>query len=112
MVPSFVEPELRENEVRGEVMYIDGFGNLITNISEGLLAELGILDGSELSVEVGGRALRLKLRSAYGEARPGELMAIIDSWGMLELAVNLGSAAEALGARPGDKVVVRPAGRS
>ena len=112
VVPSFAEPELAGGELRGEVMYVDGFGNLITNIPEGLLAELGISDGSELSVEVGGRALRLKLRSAYGEARPGELMAIIDSWGMLELAVNLGSAAEALGARPGDKVVVRPAGRA
>ncbi|OYT52501.1 hypothetical protein B6U66_01705 [Candidatus Bathyarchaeota archaeon ex4484_135] len=109
VVPSFAEPELRESEVRGEVMYIDGFGNVITNIPEGLLAELGISDGSDLEVEVGDRVLRLKLRSAYGEAKPGELTAIIDSWGMFEVAVNLGSAAEELGARPGDKVVVRPA---
>ena len=91
-------------------MYVDGFGNIITNIPEELLAGLGLRDGSRLCVRIGGKALELKLCSAYGEVKPGELLAIIDSWGMLEVAVNLGSAAKELGARPGETVVVEPIG--
>ncbi|RLI10868.1 hypothetical protein DRO33_05085 [Candidatus Bathyarchaeota archaeon] len=108
VVPSFARPELREGRALGEVMYIDGFGNLITNIPEELLARLGLRDGSRLAVRLGGHELELRLCSAYGEAKPGELLAIIDSWGMLEVAVNLGSAAGRLGARPGEPVEVKP----
>jgi S-adenosylmethionine hydrolase len=61
-------------------------------------------------VRIGPQELTLKLRSAYGQARPGEFLAIIDSWGMLELAVSLGSAAERLGVRPGERVEVAPEG--
>ena len=106
VVPDFARPEVSDEGISGEIMYVDGFGNLITNIPEELLAELGVKEGSEISIEMRGRGLKLKLHSAYGEARPGELLAIIDSWGMLEIAANLASAAEKLGVGPGDKIRV------
>ena len=110
VLPDFARPRLEGNRAVGEVMYIDGFGNIITNLPEALLAQLGLRDGCELSVRLGQRELKLKLCSAYGQVRPGELLAIIDSWGMLEVAVNLGSAAERLGVRPGERVEVAPEG--
>ncbi|RLI39129.1 hypothetical protein DRO60_02075 [Candidatus Bathyarchaeota archaeon] len=108
MVPSFAEPRVEGDVASGEVMYVDGFGNVITNIPEEFLEALGVSDGSKLAVKVGGRELELRLCSAYGEVAPGELLAIVDSWGMLELAVNLGSAASVLHVKPGDEVKVRP----
>ena len=111
VVPSFAEPRLDGPVALGEVMYIDGFGNIITNLPEDFLAQLGASEGSELAIRLGGRELRVRLRSAYGEARPGELLALIDSWGMLEVAVSLGSAAERLGVKPGERVEVRLTGR-
>ena len=110
VVPSFAEPRAEGGVAIGEVMHIDGFGNIITNIPEELLEELGISDGSRLSVRVGEHELKLRLCSAYGDVRPGSFLAIVDSWGMLEVAMNLGSAARALGVRPGDRVEVRPIG--
>ena len=106
VVPRFARPELRGDKLFGEVMYIDSFGNIVTNISEDLLKRVGASDGSELAMKIGDRHLRLRLRSAYGEVEPGSLLAIIDSWGMLEIAVNLGSAAEELGVGPGEPVEV------
>ena len=106
IVPGFARPELRGDRLFGEVMYIDGFGNIITNLPEELLAEIGASEGSELVVRIGDRRLRLKLCSAYGDVEPGSALAILDSWGMLEIAINLGSAAEKLAVKPGEPVEV------
>jgi len=110
LVPSFASPSASGGRAVGEVMYVDGFGNLITNISEEVLARLGIREGSRLRVRIGDRELEVRLCSSYGEAPPGGLLAIVDSWGMLELAVNLGSASEVLGSGPGETVVVEAPG--
>ena len=110
VMPSFAEPRIEGPRALGEVMYIDGFGNIITNISEEFLAKLGLGDGSYLRIRIGDEDLELRLCSAYGEAGPGELLAIVDSWGMLEIAINLGNAARELGVKPGQAVAVEPAG--
>ena len=107
VVPGFARRGLSGDKLFGEVMYIDGFGNIITNVSEDLLELIGASEGSELAIRIGDRRLRLKLHSAYGEVEPGSLLAIVDSWGMLEIAVNLGNAAEKLAVRPGEPVEIR-----
>ena len=50
------------------------------------------------------------VRRTYAEAAPGETLALVGSEGHLEIAVREGSAAHALGLRPGDQVLVRPGG--
>jgi len=50
------------------------------------------------------------VRRTYAEAAPGEPLALVGSEGHLEIAVREGSAAHALGLRPGDQVLVRPGG--
>lgn len=89
--------------LRGEVVYIDTFGNLVTNIRR---EELSALDGSAFEVTVGNAALT-GIRKTYGMVEKGATAALIGSTGYLEVAVNCGSAAEALGARVGDSVSVR-----
>ncbi|MBZ0220804.1 MAG: S-adenosyl-l-methionine hydroxide adenosyltransferase family protein [Candidatus Methylomirabilis sp.] len=89
--------------LRGEVVYIDSFGNLITNIRR---EDLSALDGTAVEVTVKNAALT-GLKKTYAMVEKGAATALIGSTGYLEVAVNRGNAAEALGARVGDTVAVR-----
>jgi S-adenosylmethionine hydrolase len=91
--------------VEGQVLYVDRFGNLITNISEeDLVSAVSGMEG--FNVYVG--PLRVgQLRTTYGEVEPGEIVAIIGSTGMLEVAINKGNAAAQLRAGPGTIVIAR-----
>jgi hypothetical protein len=91
--------------IEGRVLYVDHFGNLISNICEAdLVAAVGNAAGA--SVFVG--PLRVgPLRRTYGDVKPGEIVAILGSTGMLEIALNQGNAAAQLRATPGTIVMVR-----
>jgi len=88
---------------QGEVVAIDRFGNLITNIPEELLP-------AEPRITVGRCTLR-KLSRSYADARKGDLLALVGSTGHLEISVNQGSASKAAHIRKGDRVLVNPARR-
>jgi len=90
----------------GEVIRVDHFGNLITNITTENLAEF--LSSEGLSVAIGGMVLK-GIHTTYGDASEGEPLALIGSSNMLEIAVNRGSAREKLGdaCGIGAKVTVR-----
>jgi S-adenosylmethionine hydrolase len=85
------EPSVNGNEISGVVLYVDSFGNLITNIP----AEIVRPDST---VYVGRRRID-RISGSYGEAGKGELLAIIGSAGLLEISVNQGSAKELLGTK-------------
>ncbi len=87
----FPTPQREAGRLRGEVIFVDHFGNLITNI-RGDLA--GVRD---CTVWVDETEVPQFVRT-YGDARPGTLAALVSSAGLLEIAVNRGSAAERLGA--------------
>ena len=86
-------------EARGEVIYIDVFGNAMTNLRpiEGL--ELGTLEAGRLAIR--------GLSKAYGDVPTGRPLAIEGSSGWIEIAVNRGNAARELGIEVGDRVVAR-----
>jgi S-adenosyl-L-methionine hydrolase (adenosine-forming) len=97
------QPQKTSSRIDGEVLYVDSFGNLINNISAADAAELG--DYGSLAIECGGHTVRGVVHT-YGAAMPGELVAIIDSQGRLELAVVNGHAARELHVAEGEPVVV------
>lgn len=90
-----IEARLLDNdrEILGEVVQIDRFGNLLSNVGEELLKELP--GTGPLVVEIAGRCLGLRTR--YEEVEPGEALTLIGSRGSVEIAVNQGSAAQTLG---------------
>lgn len=95
-------PEMSGDTITGQIVKIDRFGNAITNISESALA--GGVSGYEINVQ----GVRLtRLNRAYAESTVGEPLAIIGSVGLLEIAVNGGSAEKQLGLKRGDAVVIR-----
>lgn len=96
-------PVKNGDRVTGEVLYVDSFGNLITNIGPDEVTSLGEL--SRLAIDCGGRQIRGIVRT-YGATLPGELLALFDSQGRLEIAVANGSAARLLPVRQGETVTV------
>lgn len=103
ITPSWVDdPEVDTEEIRGIVVTVDNFGNLITNIDGTLLGEL-----EEPIVHAGSRDIRLK--TTYSDSAPGDYLALINSFGVLEVARSEMSAADDLGIGRGSPVTVRPA---
>jgi S-adenosylmethionine hydrolase len=91
----------------GEVLHIDDFGNVITNISEKEVAQNRVK--GEVNVELTGNKLKLKFCKAYGETKPQEPLTLIGSRGFLEISVNQGSAVERFKTKVGDTVIVSSA---
>ncbi len=90
--------------IEGEIRYIDHFGNCMTNIAEEFFNDAMI---DEASYFVRCRRQKLALGTeAYADAEPGDPLAIFNSFGVLEIAVNQGSAADRLKLRVGDKVTI------
>jgi S-adenosylmethionine hydrolase len=96
--------------LRGRVVHVDRFGNLITDIEAGLVARR-FGDDPRVVVRACGRDVR-GLNRTYGDAAPGALLALVESSGCLEIAIRDGSAAVALGCGRGAEVVVERAMRS
>lgn len=94
-------------EITGRIVWIDHFGNLITNISEKLLGEA---DPSDWRLRLGPHGVS-GVQSYYAETIPGEVLMLIGSTGRLEIAVRDGSAAQHWNAKIGDPVSLRVAAR-
>jgi S-adenosylmethionine hydrolase len=88
--------------VHGVVVTIDHFGNLITNIDARHFTGWP-------APEVRAGAHRFPLHRTYGEVKPGEYLALVNSFGVLEIARAEQSAAEGLGLSRGAPVEVRAA---
>ncbi|MFL5885251.1 MAG: S-adenosyl-l-methionine hydroxide adenosyltransferase family protein [Thermoleophilaceae bacterium] len=96
--------EVAGGAATGHVLTVDGFGNVALNLSHSELFELGITIGNEVEL-----ATRLARASAtfvrtFADVGPGELLLYEDSWGVLALAINRGSAAAKLGVEPDDEI--------
>ena len=88
------------DRVRGEIMHVDRFGNLVTNIDQSLLG-----DTAKVSIRAGSHRLR-GIRRTYAEVAPGALVALFGGSGYLEIAINGGSANAALRLDKGARVTV------
>ncbi|GAB6165300.1 hypothetical protein JCM19992_13000 [Thermostilla marina] len=95
------EPEVTPEGIRGEIVTVDPFGNLVTNILGTQLPPPARLTG----FLVGDREVKHFVHT-YAEASPGMLVALIGSHGFLEIAQVDGDAAATLGVRPGVEVFV------
>ena len=90
-------------QVRGAIVYIDRFGNAITNLPETLPV---FRDGGPARARVGKRRWRVPCCDHYQAVPPGRPLAVIGSTGFLEIAINGGNAAERFGLKVGDPVSV------
>jgi S-adenosylmethionine hydrolase len=106
VLPEFANVKQDGDCISGEVLQVDSFGNIISNISQKMLLQIGITGA--VKVQIGHHQVRLDFCTSYGDAEPHTLLALIGSHGFLEIALNQGSAAEMLHVKIGDKIKLSP----
>lgn len=96
---AYTEPRYEGKSIVGEIIYIDRFGTLVTNLTPELVP-------SYASIEVEGLDLG-PLRRTFGDVPTGGLLAYVGSGGEIEVAVRGGSAARRLGLGVGGRIRAR-----
>jgi len=100
---SFPEPEVGQDWIRGHIIHIDRFGNLITDISRKCFNT--VISSSDFIIKIAGIELYRICRS-YADVSVGEPLAIFNSFGNLEIAVNHDNAAKVLEVKKGDDIKI------
>ena len=98
-----------DGSLRGIVLKMDRFGNLVTNIRVGDAPHILGENAPPFRITIGKQDIT-QIYSHYAEGAPGELFGILGSAGYLEICSNRGSAAKLLGAGKGTEVAVRMEG--
>ena len=101
-LPQAVEHPDRGAGMRCEVTWVDRYGNCQLNVGPDEIAGLGPV----LRVVVGDEVRSARLENHFAALADGAIGAVVDSYGMVALAVNRGSAAGSLGLSAGDEVVL------
>lgn len=97
------EPNITETGIEGQVLHIDHFGNIRTNITS---ADLSKFQPASFSgIKIKGYTIN-NISNTYSDSPPGSLVAVIDSGGYLEIAVNRGNAARQIECSTGTPLVV------
>jgi S-adenosylmethionine hydrolase len=96
------QPSREGDIITGEVLDIDSYGNVITNIREDLM---DVAAPEHIEIRIAGHTI-VGLSKTYGDASPGALIALIGSSGYLEIAEVAGNAARRLSAVVGDAITV------
>jgi len=99
----FPRPRIKGGILSGEIIRIDTFGNLMTNIMEEELIHFG--RGRALVIKVEKRTIQ-GLKKGYSEGKKGELIALIGSGGLLEISVREGNAQKMLKIKKGDPIQI------
>lgn len=99
------KPMVSGGTIEGEVIYIDNFGNAMTNITHDKIIELG-MDLSEGKLKVLCKDMEINLLNYYLQAKGAGLSALLNSSGLLELFIYTDSASASFGIKIGDKVSV------
>ena len=99
----FEGPFVKEGKLLGEILHIDTFGNLVSNIDEGRLFRF--IKERPFVIRAGRKTIR-GLKEGYWEGKNGEPIALLGSGGFLEISVREGNAQKALKVKKGDAITV------
>jgi S-adenosylmethionine hydrolase len=104
----FEKPRVRRGKLIGEIIHIDAFGNLISNIGKEELFDF--LKGHSFVNRIGRRAIQ-GLKKGYWEGKRNEPIALIGSGGFLEISVREGNAEKMLKVKKGDPILIEIIGK-
>lgn len=98
-----------QSTLRGVVLKVDRFGNLITNITQQDVPALFSAEPPPFKLVVGKREIT-ELHTSYAEGAPNEIFALVSSMGYLEIAANRGAASQILSVNKGGEVTLNVEG--
>jgi len=99
------KPVITENSLKGMIIHIDNYHNLITNISKNDFKKF--TSGSKFEISFRSHKYKVyKMHESYGDVRPGEIVALFTGNDMLEISINKGKAASLLGIQKKDPIVI------
>ena len=102
VVPDFAAATKEDDVLVGEVLHVDDFGNVISNVTGEDLVGAKIAEKNVLSVSVGSQSLGVPFCSAYADVEVGAVLGLVGSGGFFEVSVNQGRAVDVFGAKVGD----------
>ncbi|MBQ04257.1 hypothetical protein CL673_06055 [Candidatus Bathyarchaeota archaeon] len=102
-IPMYV-PTITDDGVEATIIHVDGFGNMVTNITYDVLNRMGVNVDSVFDVEISGKKLKLPYVRRFSAVPEGELLTVVAGGGYMEFAVNQGNAHNQLGVGKGEKV--------
>ncbi|MBN8703625.1 MAG: SAM-dependent chlorinase/fluorinase [Bacteroidetes bacterium] len=100
---TILRPIANPTAIRGSIIYIDSYGNAITNITKGLFAETG--KGRKYTIDITRYSIS-KISETYNDVVEGEMVAIFNSANHIELSINKGKIANLLNLHLGDIITV------
>lgn len=93
------------NSIRGSVIYVDSYGNLITNISKNLFKEVG--NNRPFTITFRKPTYEItEISNNYNDVVESEVLAIFGASGFLEIAINIGHASNLMGIKVNDVVSI------
>jgi S-adenosylmethionine hydrolase len=110
LVPGLLPlPSEEEGDLVGEVLWVDRFGNCQTNLDPDMLSLRGVDPGDAIELRFGDDGRRARWVRTFADAKPSEVVVLVDSYGLLAIALDRRSAAQELKLRPGTRVTVATA---
>jgi hypothetical protein len=104
VTPKFAKITRTKTTLTGEVIHVDDFGNIITNIEE---KHLHTTEPEKMvKLKINNRNLRIKFSNTYAKVKPKQPLALIGSHNFLEISINKGNAAKAYSIKAGDKISI------
>lgn len=99
---------VHDDHLHAEILQVDRFGNLQLNFEMPILDEVGLAHNGHLEVRLEGQRLEVPFATTFADVKVGDFVVVEDSYRMLSLAINKGSAAAKLRAGAGSTVIVGP----
>ena len=106
VTPPFARATRRKEKLVGEVLHVDRFGNVITNIPGSLLSSFKAEAGEVFHVKVDGQEARMTVSRTYGNVPVGTPVMVVGSSDFVEVSVNRGRACDLLQADAGSRIEI------
>jgi S-adenosylmethionine hydrolase len=100
------EPKIGKERAVAEVIYVDGFGNIVTNLRLKHIKELDVDLGERITMMIGRRRISARYVRTYSDLHGTEFGVLVGSHGFVEVACREENAAKKVGARSGVAVHV------
>ncbi len=97
--------KIKDKTVEGNILHIDGFGNIITNIN-GMRIKNYFEYGKKIMVFIGKKRIEVPFVRTYGEIKKGQALATIGSSNLLEISINQGNAQKKYKIKTGDSIKI------